>query len=89
MFNWTDKGDSSLAFSGYGLAWRNYLFAGAYPAYSTQTGHLFQAKLDTCSTPSWTLWAQRRGVEVWFYSGLAELVKFARFFRSESPFKLS
>lgn len=54
-----------------------------------QTGHLFHAKLDTCSTPNWTPWVWRRGVEVWFYSGLAELVKFARFFRSESPFKLS
>jgi hypothetical protein len=54
-----------------------------------QTGHLFQAKLDTCSRPNWTPWAGRRGVEVWFYSGRGELVKLARFFRSESPFKLS
>lgn len=39
-----------------------------------QTGHLFHAKLYTL--------AQRRGVEVWFYSGRGELVKLARFFAS-------
>ena len=33
-----------------------------------QTGHAVQRKLDTHSTPNWTLRAQRRGVEVGFYS---------------------
>ena len=33
-----------------------------------QTGHAVQRKLDMHSTPNWTLRAQRRGVEVGFYS---------------------
>jgi hypothetical protein len=78
FFAWVQKHKSSSVF-----------YRGTVSAYSTQTGHLFQTKLDTCSTPNWTPWAQRRGVEVWFYSGRGELVKLARFFRSESPFKLS
>ena len=40
-------------------------------AYSTQTGQPFQRKLDTRSTPNWTVGAQRRaGVMVFTLGGV-------------------
>ena len=37
-----------------------YLLIFQRIAYSTQTGHPFQRKLDTRSTPTWTVGAKRR-----------------------------
>lgn len=54
-----------------------------------QTGQAVQRKLDTHSTPNWTLRAQRRGVEVGFYSLASWSVNLARFFRSDSPLSVS